>query len=87
MVEIYLENTCERVKVEQGICLADLAREYSSLTTDPILGALVNNEIRDLKYKVYNPKCIRFFDITTSWGYRMYEGSVCFMLYKAVKDV
>lgn len=87
MVEIYLENICERIQVKQGISLADLADEYPSLTTYPILGALVNNEIRDLRYKIYNPKCIRFFDITTSWGYRMYEGSMCFMLYKAVKDV
>ena len=87
MVEIYLENSNQRIEVEQGTRLYDMADKYLSGSSNPVLGALVNNEIRDLDYKVYNPKCIRFFDITTVWGYRMYLGSMCFMLYKAVKDL
>lgn len=86
-VEVIIENTNQRIQIAQGTSLADLAAKHAKLCNFPILGALVNNEVTALQYRVYNPKCIRFFDITHKQGLRMYVNSLTFMLYKAIHDI
>lgn len=51
------------------------------------VGALVNNSLEPLDYKLYNPKSVKFVDVTHKLGMRMYQQSLCFMLYKAVKEI
>ncbi|MCQ2300663.1 MAG: nucleoside kinase [Bacteroidales bacterium] len=85
-IEIVIENTGERVSIAQGTTLADMAKQRQSLCQYPILGALVNNELRPLDYHLYNPKCVRFIDIKHTLGHRMYVNSLTFMLYRAMCD-
>ena len=90
-IEIVIENTHERRSVRQGISLAELAEEYYTELgrmplKNPILGALVNNEVEHMQYRLYNPKTVYFFDINHPHGWRMYQTSLTFMLYKAVRD-
>ncbi len=90
-IEIVIENTHERRQIRQGVSLAELSQEYYTELgrmplQNPILGALVNNEIETMQYRIYNPKTIRFFDIHDPHGWRMYQTSLTFMLYKAVRD-
>ncbi|KWW29734.1 MAG: uridine kinase [bacterium P3] len=93
-IEVIIENIQQRRFVPQGISLLELAKEYSEelklqegrYSPLPILGALVNNITRPLQYRVYNPKSIRFFTIKHRQGWRTYQNSLCFMLYKAVHD-
>lgn len=92
-VEIVLTNTGERKQVERGTQVAELAAEYTKQRMAengknmwPILGALVNNKVEPLQYRIYNPKTIRLIDITDRQGFRLYRNSLCFMLYKAVRD-
>ncbi len=92
-VEIVLANTGERMMVEPGTQIAELAAEYVRKKTAadgkapwPILGALVNNKVEPLQYRIYNPKTIQLLDIASRQGFRMYRNALCFMLYKAVRD-
>ncbi|MBQ8703083.1 MAG: nucleoside kinase [Bacteroidales bacterium] len=92
-VEIVLANTGERMRVPQGTCVADLAEEYAKHKAAageplrwPVLGALVNNKVKPLQYRIYNPKVVLLIDITHRQGFRMYRNSLCFMLYAAVRD-
>jgi len=92
-VEIVLANTGERKMVPQGTKVAELAEEYakklaaeSGKAPRPILGALVNNKVEPLQYRIYNPKVIKLLDITSRQGFRMYRNSLCFMLYTAVHE-
>ena len=92
-VEIVLANTGERRQVEQGTTLAQLASLFASEQLAkgsplpwPILGALVNNKVQPLQYRIYNPSVVKLIDITDRQGFRMYRGSLCFMLYKAVRN-
>ncbi len=82
-VEVVIENTGERKLIEQGTPLSAIAPEHPI----PFLGALVNNRMEKLSYCVYNPKTIKFIDIHHRQGWRTYQNSVLFMLYKAVKDI
>ena len=85
-IEVVIENTGERRMIEQGTLLADLAKEVHHQCRYPVLCALVNNKITMLSYRVFKPKSIRFIDITHRQGYRIYNTSLCFLLYKAVRD-
>ncbi len=92
-VEIVLANTGERMMVPQGICVADLADEYTKRKAAegeplrwPVLGALVNNKVKQLQYRIYNPKTIQLLDITSRQGFRMYRNALTMMLYTAVHD-
>ena len=92
-VEIVLANTGERMRVPQGTSVAELAEKYTKEHLAkgeplrwPILGALVNNKVKPLQYRIYNPKVVRLIDITSRQGFRMYRNALCFMLYTAVHD-
>ena len=90
-IEIVIENLGERRYVEQGTTLAELVRLLDGPLLEqtggnPILGALVNNKVETLQYRIYNPRTIEFFDIRNRHGKRMFQNSLGFMMYKAVKD-
>lgn len=85
-IEVVIENTGERRMVEQGIGLSELATQVEHGCKYPVLCALVNNNIKMLSYRIFKPKSIRFIDITHRQGYRIYITSLCFLLYKAVRD-
>ena len=93
MIDILLANTGERMQVPQCVPLSRLAEDYARRCAAegtplrwPILGALVNNKVESLQFRIYNPKVIRFLDITDRQGFRMYRNSLCMMLYTAVHD-
>ena len=92
-VEIVLANTGERKMIEPGTPVSQLAEEYEKQKTIadgkapwPILGALVNNKVESLQYRIYNPKTIQLLDITSRQGFRMYRNALTMMLYTAVHD-
>ncbi|MBQ9474028.1 MAG: nucleoside kinase [Bacteroidales bacterium] len=86
-IEIVIENTNERIKVDCGTDLKEIAPRYSECCQYPILGATVNNVVQHLGYTIYTPKSIRFFDLSSKFGYRMYTDSLTLMLFKAVRDL
>ena len=92
-VEIVLANTGERKWVPQGTSVAELAEKYTNECLAkgeplrwPVLGALVNNRVKPLQYRIYNPKVVKFIDISDRQGFRLYRNALEFMLYTAVHD-
>lgn len=86
-VEVIIENNNTRLKVDAGLTLSEIAQQQALNLKHPILGAFVNNKLRELSYKVYSPKVIRFIDINHPSGRRMYERSLFFVLNKAIKEL
>lgn len=87
-IELVLENLDnKRVQVAQGSTLADIAQQYIPNGEYPWLVALVNNKVEPLSYVVYNPKKVRFVDITSEPGLSAYQNSLVMMLCKTVRDV
>ena len=85
-IEIICKNTGSRHYVEPGYDLLALANEIGIRLRYPILGAMVNNRLRDLHFKVFIPITVEFIDITHLAGMRMYVRSLFFLLQKAVRD-
>ena len=65
----------------------EIAKSENVKLPYPILGALVNNKVRDLTYRIHKPSQIDFFDITSLYGNAMYCRSLYFLLFKVVKDM
>ena len=87
-IELVIENLDgQRVHADQGMTLAEVARQYVPKGQYPWLAALVNNQVEPLSYVLYNPKRIRFIDITSEHGLSAYQNSIVMMLAKAVRDV
>jgi len=86
-VEIVIENTNQKVHITPGLSLHDIARVFEIKLKHQILGAMVNNQLKELDYEIFTPKTIRFIDITHQAGMRMYQRSLFFLLQKAVRDI
>lgn len=85
-IQVICENLHGTLHVSMGTPLAQIA---ANLTPGPypFLAAFVNNRIRELSYRIYTPVTVRFIDIGSFAGIRVYQRSACFILQKAVRDL
>ncbi len=86
-VRILCQDTGQAIYYPFGTPLYEIIENQGIKREFPILGAYVNNKLRELSYRIFKPKIIRFTDITSSDGRRMYYRSLSFVLFKAVKDI
>lgn len=86
-VPIFCITLNKSLEVPYGTPLQDLVKEYDIRLETEVLGALVNNKVRDLTYKVHKPAIIDFFDYYSTYGHDMYVRSLYFLLCKAVDDL
>ena len=87
LISIYIEDLNEKRSYPVGTCLQTILNDISPLLNTKVLGAMVNNKLKELTYEIYKPKTIKFIDYTHPAGKRMYIRSLTFILYKAVQEV
>lgn len=87
MIEIYCVNTGKKFLVPSGTSAQEIINYAGIEDNKHILGAYINNKIRNLNYKLYTPKQVEFFDIKSSIGKQMYISSLIMLMYKAVKEL
>lgn len=87
MVRIYCKNTGTSKEFEEGTYLRDIAPEFEFEKPYPILAALVNNVAQGLRFKVYHSLDVEFLDYRTYTGRNFYCRSLCFLLYKGIRDL
>lgn len=85
-IQIICENLGGKLSVKMGTPLREIARQLTP-GKYPFLAAFVNNRVKELDYRVYRPVTIRFVDITSFAGIRVYQRTAWFLLQKAVKDL
>ncbi|WP_010421070.1 nucleoside kinase [Anaerophaga thermohalophila] len=86
-IRIKCLNNNKTFFVERGTTLKEIADSQNIKLDHPILGAMVNNQIRELAFEIYNPKTIEFIDITHKDGMRMYIRGLSFLLYAATREL
>jgi uridine kinase len=69
-----------------GITLKEICDDMQIRLASPVIAALVNNELKELSHEVYNPKQIRFIDLSHPDGMRTYVRSLSFLLQVALKE-
>lgn len=86
LINVRCENNNSDIMVEWGTRL-DAIVEMLPESPYQYLAAYVNNTIKELDYKIYEPVSINFIDITHFEGIRVYERTLFFTVQKAVHDL
>lgn len=84
-VEIICKNTDTRTNYNAGTSLHEIIRDQMPSQQKHILGAFVNNKLKELSYLIYKPKMIQFIDYSDAAGRRMYFRALSFVLIQAAK--
>ncbi len=84
---VYCENTGTEKKYPFGTTLSDIIEDQKIDIGEDILGAMVNNTLKELDYILYKPKTVNFIGYTHPDGQRMYTRSLSMVLFKAVVDL
>ena len=84
---VYCKNTDTHHDVNYGMTLMEYLQLCKIEGDKVMLGALVNNKVRDLTYRIHKPAIIEFFDYYTTYGRDMYIRSLYLLLCKAVHDM
>ena len=85
-IKVICENLGGELEVPMGTTLLEVAERLTP-GPRPFLAALVNNRIKELSYRIYTPVTVRFVDITSFEGIRVYQRTAWFLLQKAVRDL
>lgn len=93
-IRVYCKNTNSYYSCKPGCELIELMNEinYTHNTGKEgekyeILAAYVDNQLKELSFKIYMAHSIEFLDITHPDGRRTFVRSLSFLLQKAVNDV
>lgn len=86
ILKIVCDNLGGETQVPAGTSLAELASRIEP-GRHPFLAAEVDNRIKELSYKLYAPATVRFVDISSFAGIRVYQRTAWFILQKAAHDL
>lgn len=86
-IKVVCENIGGTLTVAMGTTLREVERELGIGGSRPFLAAFVNNRIKELNYKIYTPVTLRFVDITSFEGIRVYQRTSWFILQKAALEL
>ena len=86
-INIKCLNNDKSLTLSRGKTLFEIAEKFDVKLNHPVLGALVNNQLRDMSYEAFHSKTIKFIDITHPDGMRMYIRSLSFLLLAAVNEL
>lgn len=86
MITVHIQNSNKTLTIPFGMTVQELAKQENIRLEYPVMGALINNKVRECAYRIHKPCTVQFFDMTSSYGHLMYTRSVYFILYKAVKE-
>ncbi|KUO77198.1 MAG: AAA family ATPase [Clostridia bacterium BRH_c25] len=76
-----------RKEYPKGTKLQEIAKDFQQNFNSDIVGAIVNNELKELWVKIQKDCSLQFIDRTTVYGSRFYSRSVAFLFIIAAKEV
>ena len=87
MLQICCKNNNSCKEFPAGSTLLEIYEGFGLDLPYPVVSAKVNNRSEGLGFRVYNPKDVEFLDVRSSSGMRTYVRSLCFVLYKAAREL
>ncbi len=86
-IDIYCVNTNTKKTYPLGVTLKEIKDDFKVKLENPIIGALVNNKVKELSFVFVKTKKVEFIDYSHPDGMRLYVRSLFFVLYAAVREV
>lgn len=80
-------NSGEKRAFPAGTSLLEIYETLNLKLETPPLVVIVNNEVRELGFRVYKPKHVEFITLAHPAGHRAYVHSLAFLLYAAIRQV
>jgi uridine kinase len=87
MITLKIKNINKDITIDKSESLMNILTLSNYKNDLPVLGAIVNNRLRELSNEVYADSDIEFIDITNSDGIRMIQRGLIFLLYIATKTL
>lgn len=89
MQEKVLLTFPQNIKKEypKGAKLQEIAKEFQKDFKSDIVGAIVDNELKELWVRIQKDCSLQFIDLTTAYGNRFYSRSVAFLFIIATKEL
>ncbi len=87
MLQIYCKNRKKYLEFPIGSTLLEIYNGFGLDFPYQVVSARVNNVSEGLMFRVYNNKDVEFLDVRSSSGMRTYVRSLCFVIYKAVREL
>lgn len=86
-IQIYCENNNTTLYIEEGSSLLQILDMLALKLSSPVVACFIDNKMKELTTRVYSPKSLRFVEMTSADGLRVYNRSLFFLLQKAVTDL
>ena len=86
-IDIYCVNTNTKKSYPLGVTLMEIKDDFEVKLKNPVIGALVNNKVKELSFVFVKTKKVEFIDYSHPDGMRLYVRSLFFVLYAAVREV
>lgn len=86
-IQIFCENTSSLHDIRPGAKLSELCKTIDHKCKYRALGAIVDNQLKELSYNVYSPHIIKFIDLSHPDGRRMYIRSLSFLAQRCALDL
>ena len=86
-IDIYCVNTGEKRIYPLGVTLMEIKDDFHVKLDNPIIGAMVNNKVKELSFVFVKNKKVEFIDYSHPDGLRLYVRSLFFILFAAVREV
>ena len=87
MLKIYCKNNGSTLEFQEGTTLLEMVPHFEFDKPLDIVCAKVNNVCEGLKFRVFNNRDVEFLDYSSYSGRNVYCRSLCFLLYKAARDL
>ena len=87
VLQICCKNNNISKEFPVGSTLLEIYQELNLDFPYQVVSAKVNNRSEGLNFRVYNNKDVEFLDVRDPSGMRTYVRSLCFILYKAVREL
>ncbi len=87
MLQIYCKNRKKYLEFPIGSTLLEIYNGFGLDSPYQVVSARVNNVSEGLMFRAYNNKDVEFLDVRSSSGMRTYVRSLCFVIYKAVREL
>ncbi len=86
-IQIFCENTAALHECQPGTKLSELCESLDHKCKYRPLGAIVDNQLKELDYRVYNPHIVKFIDLSHPDGRRMYIRTLSFILQRCAVEL
>lgn len=87
MIKVKVLNNSKELTFQDTVTVKKIFEKSGFVPERPILGAKVNNRLREMTNEVFTDSQIQFIDITHSDGIRMVQRGLIYTLYIAAKEL